>query len=113
MLRSDENTIKRWKFMASKDLGIDRSREAGEFARFFEQVFTADYPQISGKTFHFILPILRGFAINNDGCYEACSVVECLDLSTINWDKEAARDLDWYLMNNCNWFCRYQYAQSV
>ena len=39
MTISEQNIVKRWNMMASKDLGIDRDVEASAFAELFRQVF--------------------------------------------------------------------------
>ena len=95
--------------MASKDLGYDRNIEAIGFAELFKSVFEDGLTQVKGTKY--INPIIRGFAINNSDI--DISVVECLDLNYINITKESAMCLDWYLMNRLDWFCRYQYAQTI
>lgn len=106
MTISEKNIVKRWNMMASKDLGSDRNPEARGFAELFSSIFEHDNTQPKGTDY--INPIIRGFAFNNRDC--EISVVECLDLNYINISKKSAMELDWYLMNQLDWFDRYQYA---
>lgn len=112
MTISEQNIIKRWNMMASKDLGIDRNVEASSFANLFSQVFEERKEQIDSTNMKYIKPIIRGFVIN-EGFEDEVSVVECLDLDYINITKKGAEELDWYLMNRLGWFERYQYALSI
>lgn len=109
MTISEQNIVKRWAFMASKDLGTDRNVEAFGFANLFKNVFEDGLSQVRGT--RYINPIIRGFAINNPDL--EISVVECLDLNHIDIDKYAAQQLDWYLMNRLGWFERYRFAQTI
>lgn len=109
MTISEENIVKRWKFMASKDLGIDRNLEAHDFAELFRKVFEEDWTQVEGS--RYINPIIRGFAYNNPDL--EIGVVECLGLNHIDIDKYAAQQLDWHLMNRLGWFEKYRFAQSL
>ena len=95
--------------MASKDLGVDRNVEARGFSELFFNVFEKGYTQVKGTKY--INPIIRGFAFSNRNL--EISVVECIDLNYINIDKKAAMELDYYLMNNLDWFDRYQYALGI
>lgn len=110
MTISEQNIVKRWDMMASKDLGTDRNVEARGFAELFVGVFENGQTQV--HTSRYINRIIRGFAIN-EMLEDECSVVECLDLSHVNITKYAAQQLDWYLMNNLEWFERYKYALSI
>ena len=107
MTISEQNIVKRWNMMASKDLGTDRNVEARGFAELFTAVFENEQRQV--HTSHYINRIIRGFAYN-EMLEDECSVVECLDLSHTNITNYAAQQLDWYLMNRLGWFDRYQYA---
>lgn len=109
MTISEQNIVKRWDFMASKDLGTDRNLEAHGFAELFREVFENENFQPKGT--HYINPIIRGFAFNNPDL--EISVVECLNLNHIDIDKYAAQQLDWYLMNRLGWFERYRFAQTI
>lgn len=109
MTISEQNIVKRWNMMASKDLGTDRNVEAIGFAELFKSVFEDGFTQVKGTKY--INSIIRGFAFNNP--HEEISVVECLDLNYVNITKESAIELDWYLMNRLDWFDRYQYAKTV
>lgn len=106
MTISEKNIVKRWRLMASKDLGYARNPEASGFAELFSSIFEHDNTQPKGTAY--INPIIRGFAISNS--YLGISVVECLGLNYINITKKGAMELDWYLMNHLDWFGRYQYA---
>lgn len=108
MTISEKNIVKRWNIMASKDLGYDRNIEAIGFAEFFSTIFEHGNTQPKGT--RYINPIIRGFAINNSDL--DIDVVECLNLNYINITKNAAIELDWYLMNRLNWSDRYEYALS-
>ena len=110
---NEMNIVKRWSFMATKDLGIDRKIEAIQFAKLFKSLFEDELTQVDGKDFKYIKPIILGFSINNEGNFERCGVTECLDLDFITLDKEAAEELEWELMNKNGWFGIYQYAQSI
>lgn len=107
MTISEHNIVKRWKMMASKDLGIDRNIEAFGFSELFTAVFENEQCQV--HTNRYINSIIRQFA-HNEMLEDECSVVECLDLSHTNITNYAAKQLDWYLMNRLGWFERYQYA---
>lgn len=107
---SEENIIKRWSLMSNKDLGSDVNILAIQFSELFTMIFENEFTQIDAHNLKYILPVIRGFAVNNEGCFERCSVVECLDLCHIDLDKDSAKELDWWLMNKMNWFERYQYA---
>lgn len=113
MTISEENIVKRWKFMASKDLGYEVNPLAAEYARFFEMIFVDENTQFGGYGLQNIKPFLRGFSVNHSGEFEKCSVTECYDLDLITFDKEAAQELDYELMNNYGWFSKYQYARSI
>lgn len=106
MTMDEQNIVRRWRMMASKDLGIDRNLEAIGFAELFSSIFECDNTQPKGTAY--INPIIRGFAINNQDL--DISVVECLGLNHIDITKESAKELDWYLMNRLGWFDRYRYA---
>ena len=111
MTINERNIVRRWELMASKDLGIDVNVESREYAKLFKDIFEFGFDQVKGLKW--TLPEIRGFAINNEGYYENCSVVTCLDLNHVNMNKEAAKELDWWLMNRRNWFDRYRFAQTV
>lgn len=106
MTISEQNIVKRWNMMASKDLGYARNSEARAFAEMFSSIFENGYTQVKGN--EYINPIIRGFAFNNRDL--GIIVTECIDLNYINIDKFAAMELDYYLMNDLNWFDRYQYV---
>lgn len=108
MTISENNVLKRWNMMASKDLGSDRNPESKGFAELFTSIFEDGNTQPKGNAH--INPIIRGFAFHNSDL--DINVVECLDLNYINITKESAMALDWYLMNSLEWFDRYKYALS-
>lgn len=108
-MKTDENIVKRWKIMASKDLGIERNMEARDFAEMFIKVFECGQNQPSGSPY--INPIIRGFAIN-EHMEDECNVVDALDLNYINITTYAARELDYYLMDNLGWYDRWQFANQ-
>lgn len=109
MTVNEQNIVKRWDFMASKDLGIDRNLEAYGFSEMFREIFENENTQPKGT--RYINPIIRGFAFNNPDL--EIGVVECLGLNHIDIDKYAAQELDWYLMNRLGWFERYRFAQTI
>lgn len=105
------NIVRRWNFMATKDLGIDRNVEARQFAKLFQKIFEDGLTQVDGKDYKYVKPIILGFSINNEGNFDRCGVTECLDLDFITLDKEAAEELDWELMNKNGWINIYEYAK--
>lgn len=107
MTISEQNIVKRWNMMASKDLGLEVNIEAHGFSELFIAVFENEQCQI--HTNRYINRIIRGFSIN-EMLEDECSVVECLDLSYTNITNYAAQRLDWYLMHRLGWLERYQYA---
>lgn len=113
MTISEQNIVKRWNLMASKDLGTDFNILAIQFSELFTMIFENDFTQIDAHNLKYILPLVRGFSTNNEGAFERCSVVECLDLCHIDLDKESAKELDWWLMNKMEWFSRYQFSLSI
>ncbi len=113
MTISEQNIIKRWSLMASKDLGIDINVQSREYLDLFNQIFVNDNLEIDSRGMRCIKPTIRGFAINNEGMFRRCCVTECLDLDFIGLDKSAAAELDWFLMNEMGWANRYEYATSI
>ena len=111
MTISEQNIVKRWNIIASRDLGIDRNVEASAFAELFRQVFEEERQSIDSQYMKYAKPIIRGFSIN-EGLEDEISVTECLGLDYIHITKYGAQELDWYLMNRLGWFDRYQYALS-
>ena len=99
-------TLDRFEQMKKVDMGTSINPMVYEFVEFFKKA--EKYTQFDIKEFYFILPILRGYAINNP---DELSVVECLDLCYVNinsmWFVE---DFERFLMLKDNWLCRYQYA---
>ena len=110
MTVNEQNIVKRWNFMASKNLGTDRNIEAYGFADLFTAVFEGEQYQV--HTDRCINRIIRGFVIN-EMLEDECSVTECLDLCHVDITNYAAQQLDWYLMNRLGWFERYQYSLNL
>lgn len=110
MTRSQENIVKRWELMASKDLGYEVQPVAEGFARIFRELFEHENDfngniQVHGDKY--ANRYIRGYASNEGGC----NVVECCDLNHIDFDTmQDVYWLDWWLMNRMGWFDKYQYA---
>ena len=109
----EQNIINRWNLMASKDLGVMVNPQAEEFCKLFKKVFEEQSTQFSTDCFKNILPILRGFQVNLGWLDLNFSVCETLGLDYINIDKESAKELDDYLMQEIGWYSRYEYALSI
>lgn len=112
MTRSQENIVKRWELMASKDLGYEVRPVTIGFAKIFREVFENDFSdgniQVHGD--RYANRYIRGFALREGGC----NVVECCDLNHIDFDSiQDVEWLDWWLMNRMGWFDRYKYALSM
>lgn len=111
------NILSRWNLMRHTDLGYLVNPYVEEFYQLFYKVLVGKESQFDGKPFTTIKPILRGFAITEGSCYERCKVVECLDLDFIDFDEEAIRHLEWFLMNQPqnhlrgnSWYSQYEHA---
>lgn len=96
--------------MASVDLGTDVNYQASQLATFFSRA--SEKNQFDTSDCRDILPIVRGFAINNPDTF---SVVECLDLCHVSVLDElnALEMFESWLMWEQGWRERYIYAKEI
>lgn len=99
-------TLNRFEQMKKVDMGSNVNPLVYEFVEFFKKA--EKDTQFDVKELYFILPTLRGYAINNP---DELSMVECLDLCYVNiksmWFVE---NFERFLMLKDGWLDRYQYA---
>ena len=101
---------RRWGTIASVDLGTMVNPLAQEIATLFERMETkAD--QINVSDLQFILPLLKGFAINT-AKEDFMTVVTTLDLCYVNIHDSlnCAEQLEGYLMIDKGWLGKHDYA---
>lgn len=119
---SQQNILKRWNLMSSKDLGTDINPIARDMADLAKKVLEENMTQISLKGYsQKFIRTLYGFCINynaefgddeNIG-YEYVEVVTTLDLCHVNFSKHALEELDYSLMNDKCYDDQYLYALSI
>lgn len=113
MTISEQNILRRWSLMASKDLGTDINPITYGMADLAKAVLEEGFNQVNLKGYsHKFIALLRGFSINF-GDYEEIDVVTCLDLSYVNISKYALDELDFWLMMDKHYADQYRYALGI
>ena len=112
MTISQQNTLKRWEYMASKDLGYMINDITNEMVDLLRKVFNGSTQFNCMGNFSAIKPLLLAFKCQ-DEFIENTIITECLDVDMITTTSDDLLEFDKYLMDKKDFFIRYQYAQTI